>query len=144
MEPISKNISEFINNNKIATLCFTDTEGNPYCINCFYAFDETTQSLILKSSVGTKHQNFIKAKTKIAGTILPKTIDLLKIKGLQFTGNLLEEKQINDLSLSLIYIKKFPFSLAIPGYIWAVNLEYLKFTDNTTGFGKKTIWQVKH
>lgn len=141
MKPISKKISEFLNENKIATLCFSDAEGDPYCINCFYAFDENSRSLILKSSVGTKHYNFLKANAKLAGTILPNEVDLLKLKGLQFTGKLLEEKQINALSLSSIYIKKYPFSLAIPGYIWAVTFGYLKFTDNTMGFGKKTIWQ---
>jgi uncharacterized protein YhbP (UPF0306 family) len=34
-------------------------------------------------------------------------------------------------------------SIAVMGYIWAVKLNYLKFTDNTLGFGNKTTWTSK-
>lgn len=142
MNPISKNISEFLNDNKIATVCFVDNEGKPYCINCFYVYDEKSLLLIFKSSVGTTHHNFIKPDTHVAGTILPGTIDFLKIKGIQFNGKLVDEKHIGNLELSSKYTKKFPISLAIPGYVWGVKLNYIKFTDNTLGFGNKNIWEA--
>lgn len=141
MNPFPKNITEFLNENKIATICFVDNENNPYCINCFYTFDETNQALVFKSSHGTTHHSFIKTDKSIAGTILPNSIDFLKIKGIQFTGKLLDDKQISALSLSLKYTKKYPMSLAIPGYVWAIKFEFIKLTDNTLGFGNKTVWK---
>lgn len=141
MNPFPKNITEFLNENKIATVCFVDNENNPYCINCFYTFDEPSQSLVFKSSHGTTHHSFIKADKNIAGTILPNSIDFLKIKGIQFTGKLQDDKQISTLNLSSKYIKKYPMSLAIPGYVWAIKFEFIKLTDNTLGFGNKTVWK---
>ncbi|MCX6297115.1 MAG: hypothetical protein NTX97_13845, partial [Bacteroidetes bacterium] len=38
------------------------------------------------------------------------------------------------------YYKKYPFAIAIPGDLWILEFEYIKFTDNTLGFGKKLIW----
>lgn len=141
MNPIPKNITEFLNNNKIATVCFVDGEGKPYCINCFYVFDGNSDCLIFKSSPGTKHHNFIKDHSFISGTILPGTIDLLKIQGIQFTAKLLDTKHITNLDQTSKYVKKYPMSLAIPGYIWVAKLDYIKFTDSTLGFGNKTVWQ---
>lgn len=141
MNAIPKNISEFLSENKIATACFVDDEKNPYCINCFYTYDENSQTLVFKSSHGTTHHSFIKADKTIAGTILPNSIDFLKIKGIQFTGKLLDDKQINSSGLSIKYTKKYPMSLAILGYVWAVKLEFIKLTDNTLGFGNKTVWK---
>ncbi|MBK8686062.1 MAG: hypothetical protein IPN26_14405 [Bacteroidetes bacterium] len=35
-----------------------------------------------------------------------------------------------------IYLAKHPLALAIPGDIWALQVNYIKMTDSTLGFGK--------
>jgi uncharacterized protein YhbP (UPF0306 family) len=140
MKVISRNIINFLDANKIASIGFVDIENKPYCINCFYLFDEPSLTLVFKSSLGTRHHSLIKENISIAGTILPNAIDFLKIKGIQFTGKLIGVTKINRLGLSAKYIKKFPMSLAINGYVWAVKLEFIKLTDSSLGFGNKTIW----
>lgn len=141
MNPLTKNITEFLSKNKVATVCFNDKQNKPYCINCFYCFIEKEAILIFKSSYGTTHDEYIKQNNPLAGTIIADQLDVTQLKGIQFTGILLDQHQINDKKLSLSYLKTFPLSIAMPGYLWAVQLEYIKYTDNTLGFGNKTIWQ---
>ncbi len=120
MNPPHKNIIDFLKNNQIATVCFTDTSNNPYCINCFYCFNEEHNVLIFKSSYGTTHEAFIKENKHSAGTIVANQIKISKLKGLQFTGKILGQQQIQELKLHTSYIKKIPISKAMPGYIWGV------------------------
>lgn len=141
MTPIQKNISDFLSENKVATVCFITNNSNPYCINCFYVFDEASQSLVFKSSYGTSHDTLVKEGASVAGTVIPDLINVLTLKGIQFNGLLLSNKAIEDYKLNSLYIKTFPMSLAMPGYIWAVKFTNLKFTDNSVGFGHKTNWQ---
>ena len=141
--PIPENSVKYLTDNKIATVCFVDENHKPYCINCFYAFDTQNYCLIMKSSKGTHHENMMKDSAAVSGTILPETIDTIQLKGMQFTGHLMSQEAIENLHLKSRYLKKFPMSLAIKGYIWAVKLEFLKHTDNTFGFGNKKIWSLE-
>ncbi len=143
MTSFPENIIKFLNQNKVITVCFVDDKRQPYCINCFYVFDEINKCLIFKSSHGTHHHGLIVDSAAAAGTILPETIDPLKLKGIQFTGKLISASDVDALSLNSKYLKKYPFSIAMMGYIWAVKLEFLKFTDNTLGFGNKTTWSLR-
>ena len=143
MKAIQDNIKTFLGSNKVATVCFVDEHHHPYSINCFYVFDEEHHILIFKSSAGTTHQNLIKPKACISGTILPDTLDVLKIKGIQFIGKVVDKQEVESLKFNSTYLKTYPMSLAILGYVWAVKLDYIKFTDNTLGFGNKTIWNAE-
>lgn len=143
-DKIPEEIQKFLKENQVATLCFSDEEKNPYCINCFYVFDEENVILIFKSSPGTNHHMMIKPGRKVAGTILPMKVDVLKLKGIQFTAEILNEEHLTSFHTSTTYYKKNPFALAVPGYIWAVRLLDMKFTDNSVVFAKKTVWTLKN
>ena len=134
-------ISDFISNNQVSTVCFSDSNSNPYCINCFFVFDLKNKLLIFKSSPGTNHHEMIIPDSLVAGTILPEKIDVMKLKGIQFTAKIISEVEIENLNSASNYYFKNPFAVAIPGYIWAVQLQTIKFTDNTLVFGKKTKWE---
>ncbi|MDF2449065.1 MAG: hypothetical protein K0R26_1569 [Bacteroidota bacterium] len=141
MNPIPEAIKTFLLENSISTVCFVDHHTKPYCINCFYLYEPNQNLLIFKSSPGTTHHEFTNAQASVSGTILPKSIDVVKLKGLQFWGNVLEDELLSRFSLSTAYLKKYPMSFAIPGYVWAVQIISAKLTDNTLGFGNKTTWQ---
>ncbi len=141
-QEIQTKVKEFLGANKVSTVCFINAEGKPYCINCFYVFDEGTTTLVFKSSYGTSHDALVKAGADVAGTIVPDEINVMSLKGIQFTGILLDKKEIDECKLGTQYIKSFPMSLAMPGYVWAVKLKHLKYTDNTLGFGNKTLWNA--
>lgn len=138
---MQKSIIEFLQHNKVASICFVDKENHPYCINCFYFFDDDNGILVFKSSYGTTHDSLVLSHAKVAGTILPDSLDPLKIKGIQFTGLIMDKLLPDTFKLSAHYTKKYPLSLTMPGYIWAVRLEFIKFTNNTLGFGNKTLWK---
>lgn len=133
-------IIDFFKENKIASICFINKEAKPYCVNCFYVFDEENAILVFKSSYGTSHDSLVLPETTIAGTVLPDSIDVLKIKGIQLSGKILAKAEIDKFKLNSQYTKKYPLSLTMPGYIWAIKLEHIKYTNNTLGFGNKTIW----
>ena len=140
MKDIPENIKGFISTNQIASVCFVDENKFPYCINCFFAVDIVNKLIVFKSSTGTRHHAHTLAKAPIAGTILPEKIEKLKIRGAQFNATILSNEELISFNCSATYYKQYPFALAMPGYIWAANLNFIKFTDNTLGFGNKTIW----
>ena len=111
MNVIPDNLLIFLNQNKVITVCLVDNKNHPYCINCFYVFDENSKCLIFKSSHGTYHQGLIKDSASVSGTILPEKIDTLKLRGIQFTGKLISSIKVETLNLNSKYLKKYPFGL---------------------------------
>ncbi len=139
MKTLPESIKGFLEKNRIASICFTDEHGKPYCFTCFFIISGEQPTLVFKSSFGTSHEEATRTETEIAGTVLPERLDFLKIKGIQFTGCTLNEKDI-DQKLVTDYYNKYPFGRVMPGYIWAVRLKAIKLTDNTKLFGQKTHW----
>lgn len=142
MNNFPTNITDFLNENKLASVCFIDEENNPYCINCFYSFDDVNQLLIFKSASNSAHLKFVLNHKNVAGTVLPDSQGLLKLSGLQFSGFLLEEEQIISLNLASTYLKTHPLSIAKSGVVWALKLNFIKFTDSAFGLGKSSIWKI--
>lgn len=137
MDPRIKN---FINNQKAASICCIDAEQHPYCFTVFYALDPENGLLYYKSSHNSYHGHVMEEGSKVSGTILPEKLNALAIKGIQFTGTVLG---LDDplSNAGPVYYGKFPFATAMPGEIWTIQLETLKFTDNTLGFSKKLHWK---
>lgn len=141
MNPFPDTIKSFLEECQIASVCFVNEEHAPHCINCFYAVDSEKATIIFKSSPGTYHHTLSKEGSSIAGTILPNEVNTLKIKGVQFNGIITANDVIKSAHFNAVYYKKYPFAMAMPGYIWAVELKQIKLTDNTLVFGKKEIWE---
>ncbi|MDI1354489.1 MAG: hypothetical protein PSX36_06210 [bacterium] len=142
MKEIQENIKKFLNANRVASVCFNNDKDEPYCISCFFVYNEEQDTLIFKSSFGSSHDKVVQTTALVAGTVLPEKFDILKIRGIQFTGQILQANHPHVLAHTSMYYKKYPAGLVMPGYIWTVKLQYIKFTDNTLGFGNKTIWQA--
>jgi len=113
----------------------------PWSFNCFYIFDETENRIIFTSNYDTKHINIINQNNIVSGTISNNERNILKIKGIQFTGEVNKVfdptyykhiKQLFINKFSLLYFKKLEF--------WYIKLNYVKMTDNIKGFGNKKHW----
>ena len=74
------------------------------------------------------HQN-----PKIAGSIHLETKQIGKIQGIQFNGTWLKANH----SEQNAYLKRYSYAIALNPKLWKIVIEYIKFTDNTLGFGKK-------
>jgi uncharacterized protein YhbP (UPF0306 family) len=137
---MEKRIVDFIQGNKIVTICCTDGNNRPYCFQCFYAFEQKNCLLFFKSSSQTFHANLLSKNANIAGSILPEKMEFLALKGIQVTGTVLYNEIPGDINPQLYYHKKFPLALSKPGDVWCIQLEMIKMTDNTHVFGKKLMW----
>lgn len=134
-------LSGFLAKQRVATICCIDENNAPYCFNCFYAFEETRHLLLFKSGDDTLHMQLLAQNEKVSGTILPDKLQLLALKGIQFTGTFLGSHPPAALDLVQLYHKRHPLAVGRPGKVWAVQLEKLKLTDSTAIFGKKTYWE---
>ena len=139
---MDERIVEFINGQKVATVCGVDAECNPYCFSCFYAFDKERQLLYFKSGSSAHHSEILMKNPVVAGTINPDKLNQLAIKGIQFTGRVLDTTNERCADAASSYHKRFPFALAMPGEIWTIQVEVIKMTDNTLSFGKKIHWSL--
>lgn len=132
---MDKKIATFLSAQTVASVCLLDDNNLPYCFSCFYAFDADEQLLYFKTNLNTMHGTIMQPGSRVAGTIQQDKLNRLAIQGIQFTGAVMPSE------ISSHYYKRFPFAVAMPGSIWCIQLEWVKFTDNTLAFGKKMIWQ---
>ena len=129
---IDKRIDDFIKEHHLLTLA-TCKENTPYCANCFYAYSSQDTRFIIASDDATKHIKDTKINSTIAGTIALETKKIVEIRGIQFTG-IIKKATTKEKAL---YIKTFPFALALNPTLWSLHVEHIKFTDNRLGFGEK-------
>ncbi len=133
-------IINFIRAQTCASVCCADRIDNPYCFSCFYAYDSEQKLLYYKSSNGARHSEILLNHPAVAGTILPDRLSLLHIKGIQFEGIVIPAGHPLAKNASAFYYKKHPLAITQPGDIWTIQVNFIKFTDNALGFGKKITW----
>lgn len=133
-------IVQFIQKQTCTTLCCVDELGKPWCFSCYYAFQSEDGLLYFKSSVDSHHSPLMKKNPLIAGTILPDKLNKLIVQGIQFEGTLLGGQHPLTNTASGFYHKKYPLALAMAGEISILQINRIKMTDSTMGFGKKIIW----
>jgi len=133
-------IIRFLRKEKVLTLATSDRH-TPWCANVFYACSKDGLSLIFQSEPATRHILEGMANTKVAGTIYKNRGRVGTIRGVQFTGLLIKPRGQELDSAERIYIKRYPYAKLHPGETYIIQLDYLKMTDNTLGFGTKIIWK---
>ena len=133
---VDKRITDFIKRHHVLTLATVSSEGAPYCAACFYAYDKERNRLIFTSDDSTRHAQQMLENKKVAIGITLETRIVGKVQGAQICG-IAERGDEKD---KATYIKRFPYAAVAPLNIWAVEPTFIKFTDNTLGFGKKLIW----
>lgn len=137
---MNETIIQFLKEQTCASICCVDETGKPYCFSCFYSFNSTAGIIYFKSSADSHHAGLMKKNPFVAGTVLPDKLNKILIKGIQFEGIVLDTQQPLVKKSLAIYLAKYPLALAIPGDIWALQINHIKMTDSTLGFGKKIRW----
>ena len=132
---MQKRIKEFFSKHHIFTLA-TALDNIPYVATCFYVFDEDTLALIFASSKESYHMHQALHNPKVACAIHLCTQKIGLIQGVQCKGTIVEASQAQKEQ----YFAKYPMAKVIDSSIWALQLEWVKMTDNRLGFGKKLIW----
>jgi len=129
-------IDTFLQEHHVMSLS-TCRENEISSCNLFYVFDKLTNSFVVASSDDTLHVENIKINKNIAGTVVLETKTIGKIQGVQFRG---EFVSLEDKTLKKLYLKHFPYAIAMNPTLWQIKINYFKMTDNKLGFGKKIIW----
>ena len=133
-------IIKFIKARHILTLATTG-EFAPHTANMFYAFDKENYRLYFTSPYTTLHIQQGIANPKVGINIVYETKIVGKIQGLQAVGTLRSLDNKEELSNARkLYIKRFPYTAVMDLHLWMVDIDALKYTDNTLGFGKKLHW----
>ena len=127
-------IKHFLKTNHILSLAAW-AESEVYAASCFYCYKD--QALIFASDDSTHHMQLILHNPQVSGTIHLCERTIAKIQGVQFKGEVMKATQEQE----RCYFQAFPIAKAMSPTIWAINLTWIKMTDNTFGFKKKIIWQ---
>ncbi|MBC6492600.1 pyridoxamine 5'-phosphate oxidase family protein [Flavihumibacter stibioxidans] len=133
-------ITAFLEAQTCATVCCISENSTPYCFNCYYAFNAADGLLYFKSSRDTEHGKILEINPLVAGTILPDKLVKMTTRGIQFTGKLQHGDALQVKDSANHYYRKFPLAHAIPGEVYTIQLDTIKMTDSTIGFGKKILW----
>jgi len=140
MQAIDSKVIEFINEHHVLTLA-TSRNNEPYCANCFYVYLEDENVFVFTSDLETKHIQDVELQNKVAASIVLETKMVGKIQGIQLTGILFMPENELKQKISKAYLKKYPFAVLMKTTLWVLEPDFLKFTDNRLGFGKKLIWK---
>ncbi len=135
---IDERIVKFIRRHHVLTLT-TCIENIPYCAAAFFAYDIERNQFVFTSDVTTRHGEEMTLNRFVAASIVWETKLVGRIQGLQLTGCV---SRADDRARS-VYIKRFPYTAVADLTLWVIEPEFIKYTDNTLGFGKKLIWSVK-
>lgn len=138
---MNESIIKFLSRQSCASICCMHENGSPYSFICYYAFNPNEGILYFKSSSNAYHIKQLEKNAAVSGTILPDKLNKLQIRGIQFEGRFLPEGESSESNASSCYYQKHPIARAIPGEVRAVQINKIKFTDNTLGFGKKSEWE---
>ena len=137
---MDKRIEKYIAGNKVLSIA-TSIHQQPWCASLFYAFDRGTTRFVFCSDNATRHLSESKVNPQVAGTINSGFRPVAKIRGIQFTGRFVRPVENEYDSLYDCYYARFPFARDMPAPIWGIDVDYIKMTDNTLGFGTKLIWE---
>jgi len=138
---IPDSIARFLLDQTCATICCIDEAYNPYCFNCFYAFDKENGLLYFKSSPETYHASLLAANPVIAGTVLPDTLNKAATRGVQIRGRILSGTHPMVIDGYDVYHRKYPAALMIRGHVFAIELDEIKMKDRKPGMGRKLLWK---
>ncbi|DAB36750.1 MAG TPA: hypothetical protein CFH80_03230 [Sulfurospirillum cavolei] len=125
-------IEAFLRAHHLLTLA-TCQNHMPYCASCFYAFIKESATFVIATDAQTRHGREALENVHVAGTVALETKIVGKIQGAQFTGVF----KAADEAEKKAYLRRFPYAIAMNPELWSIAISYLKFTDNTLGFGKK-------
>lgn len=138
---MDREIISFLESQEIATVCYLDAKNQPSCFSCYFAFNSFTKCIIFKTSSNATHSQLLKMNAQVSGTIHANNLSKINTKGIQFKGIAAEIEANNNNKDISIYYKKFPMAFPIPGCIWIISIEELKYTNKKLNIGNTLFWK---
>lgn len=132
-------IAGFIKANKVATVCYVK-DALPECFNCLYACMPYGEGIVFKSSLSSLHSTVMQQTLPVAGTIYRSSESGLDNSGIQFHGNIVTGQELREIA-QRVYYKRYPLGLVVPGELFVVLFDNLKYTKTIKGIRKKQQWE---
>lgn len=132
-------LGRWLKQQHVLTYC-VGTAESLWCANAFYLFDDEEIAFYLLSDASTRHGQLIGQQAQTAGTINGQPKNIALIRGIQFRGEIRRLNEDEAAGPRSRYNTLFPIARAMPAPMWVIQLDELKMTDNTLGFGKKLHW----
>lgn len=133
-----RRVVRFLSKHHLLTICGSDSEEN-WCASCFYAFHYDEMFFVISSDKESLHGKLFEKNNKVSGTIALETKIPGRIRGVQFRGEIIPD---NCNQLYKVYLNRFPYAKKFKPFLWRININYMKMTDNRLGFGKKIHWEI--
>ncbi|MGY5955283.1 YhbP family protein [Kosakonia sp. BK9b] len=132
-------INRWLAKQHVVTWCVAN-RGELWCANAFYIYDPQRVAFYVLSEDQTRHAQMTGLHAPVAGTVngQPKTVAL--IRGVQFSGEIRRLEGEESAAPRAQYNRRFPVARMLSAPMWEIQLNEVKFTDNTLGFGKKLHW----
>ncbi|WP_086247056.1 hypothetical protein [Campylobacter vicugnae] len=129
---MDEKIVKFIKSQHILTLG-VNGENGAYLCSCFYVFIEPNL-IIVAFGDESYHAKVVQDDNRVFINIALQTKILGKIQGLQASAIISKSQALEHKDA---YISRFAYARLMRLNIYTIRLKWLKFTDNTLGFGKK-------
>ena len=129
---MDKKIINFIQKHHVLSCSFS-SEDKLHSASCFYLFLDNPPRFIVASSEDTLHVELAKKSSAVSGTVHLETNQIGKIQGIQYNGIWVKANNKDKKA----YLTRYPYAIALNPKLWCIDIEYIKFTDNTLGFGTK-------
>lgn len=139
-KPVDRRIHAFLEKHHVLTLATAAGGGAVYCSNLFYAWLADEHAFVFTSSAGTLHMRQIARNPRAGGSVVLETRTVGKVQGVQFTGYVADPSDELLSQARRAYLKRFPYAALSDLELRVLVVDFLKFTDNRLGFGKKLIW----
>jgi uncharacterized protein YhbP (UPF0306 family) len=129
-------ILHFLESHHVFVLA-TALDELPHACSLFYKLDSSEACLVFSSSLETRHGYEMSSNPRVAGAVYEETLLVQEIRGVQFSGTILEGASDES---HAAYLKTFPEAQKIQAPFWTLRLESVKMIDNRRGFGFKEVW----
>lgn len=144
LDQLRHNLYGFLTIHNVLTLAYCDERGPAACA-VWFALTEQMQFIFL-SSKRTRHGTALATSGKVAFTVQKDEQQWHNIRGVQGTGRCAPIEDDQRDSAWRTYSTRFPFVIQPFGTIaaalasvtlWSVTPDWLRWIDNTKGFGHK-------
>lgn len=156
--PPDSRIEKFIRKHHVMTLTcaeLTDDIPTPWSCHLFYAYisdcklDEYPDlgaAFVFTSSDETRHARMMRKNPRVSATVVLESKIVGRLQGVQLAGRVIpaqSDPQLLGLAKKR-YLKRFPYAAPMlkDEHLWIFQADYMKYTDNTLGFGTKLHWGV--
>jgi len=141
-EPLS--FEPFLQRHFVMALATSDGEQSS-STPLYYLYLEDHKWLVFTSDPSTLHMRLLRIHPEVSGCVFTETMEVEQIQGIQFRGTLVpaQDEALQD-RLKSDYLQRFPMAKTVfetrPSPLWAIQLDWVKWSDNSQGFGYKEIW----